>query len=40
MEKAPEYDKWLLCYKKSKNSSIYEIDAVDFTRILSKTYRS
>lgn len=40
MEKTPECDKWLFCYKKSENSSIYEIDAVDFTRILSKTYRS
>ena len=40
MEKAPECDKWLFCYKKSEKSSIYEIDAVDFTRILSKTYRS
>lgn len=40
MEKTPECDKWLFCYKKSENSSIYEIDAVDFTRIFSKTYRS
>lgn len=40
MEKTPECDKWLFCYKKSENSSIYEIDAVDFTRNLSKTYRS
>lgn len=40
MEKTPECDKWLFCYKKSENSSIYEIDAVDFTRIFSETYRS
>lgn len=40
MEKTPECDKWLFCYKKSEKSSIYEIDAIDFTRILSETYRS